>query len=59
MPVMRSTRVSHRERRIIVETRGNDGAWATRAALKGERIEVASLDAKLIVDEIYRHSSVR
>ena len=51
--------VSHRERRIVVETRGNDGAWTTRAATKGERIEVSSLDAELIVDDIYRHSSVR
>jgi len=51
--------VSHRERRIVVETRGNDGGWSTRVAVKGERIEVSSLDAELIVDDIYRHSSVR
>jgi hypothetical protein len=51
--------VSHRERRIVVETRGNDGAWTTRVAAKGERIEVSSLEAELIVDDIYRHSSVR
>jgi Uma2 family endonuclease len=51
--------VSHRERRIVVETRGNDGTWSSRVATKGERIEVSSLDAELIVDEIYRHSSVR
>jgi Uma2 family endonuclease len=51
--------VSHRERKIVVETRGNDGTWATRVAMKGERIEVSSLDAELIVDEIYRHSSVQ
>jgi Uma2 family endonuclease len=51
--------VSHRERRIVVETRGNDGTWSTRVAMKGERIEVSSLNAELNVDEIYRHSSVR
>jgi Uma2 family endonuclease len=51
--------VSHRERRIVVETRGNDGTWAARVAMKGEHVEVASLDAELIVDEIYRHSAVR
>jgi Uma2 family endonuclease len=51
--------VSHRARRIVVETRGNDGTWATREATKGERIEIPSLNAELIVDEIYRHSSVR
>jgi Uma2 family endonuclease len=51
--------VSHRERRITVETRGNDGTWATRVAMKGERIEISSLNTELIVDDIYRHSSVR
>jgi Uma2 family endonuclease len=50
--------VSHRERKIVVETRGTDGTWTTRVATKGERIEIASLNAELIVDEIYRHSSV-
>jgi Uma2 family endonuclease len=51
--------VSHRERRLAVETRGNDGTWTTREAMKGERIEIASLGAEIIVDEIYRHSSVQ
>jgi Uma2 family endonuclease len=51
--------VSHRERRIVVETRGSDGTWAARAAVKGERIAVSTLNAELSVDEIYRHSSVR
>jgi Uma2 family endonuclease len=50
--------VSHRERQIVVETRGTDGTWTTRVATKGERIEIPSLNAELIVDEIYRHSSV-
>jgi len=51
--------VSHRERRIVVETRGDDGTWATRVARKGERLEIPSLGAELIVDEIYRHSAVQ
>ena len=51
--------VSHRERRIVVETRGNDGAWTSRVATKGSGSSVSSLNAELIVDEIYRHSSVR
>src|SRR5438552_2767780 len=44
--------VSHRERRIVVETRGDDGTWATRVGVKGERVEVSFLDTALIVDEI-------
>jgi len=51
--------VSHRERRITVHSRGSDGAWATRVATKGERVEVSSMGADLIVDEIYRNSAVR
>jgi len=51
--------VSHRERRITVHTRGIDGAWVTRVAIQGGRVELASLSAELIVDEIYRNSAVR
>jgi Uma2 family endonuclease len=51
--------VSHRERRIAVHSRGTDDAWATRVAIRGGRVEVASLSAELIVDEIYRNSAVR
>jgi Uma2 family endonuclease len=51
--------VSHRERRIVVDTRGNEGTWTTRTASRGEQISVASLETELIVDEIYRHSSLR
>ena len=50
--------VSHRERRITVNVRGTDGVWATRVATKGGRVEVSSLSADLIVDEIYRNSTV-
>jgi Uma2 family endonuclease len=51
--------VSHRERRITVHIRGTDDAWATRVAITGGRVEVSSLSAELIVDEIYRNSAVR
>src|SRR5205823_10025788 len=44
--------VSHRERRIVVETRGDDGTWSARVATKGERIAVSTLNAELSVDEI-------
>lgn len=50
--------VSHRERRITVHVRGNDGAWTTRSATAGERVEVPSLQAQLAVDEVYRNSSI-
>lgn len=51
--------VSHRARKITVHSRTPDGAWSTRVASNGERIEVSSLSAALVVDEIYRHSAVR
>ncbi|MEA2162352.1 MAG: hypothetical protein QOK37_479 [Thermoanaerobaculia bacterium] len=51
--------VSHRERKIVVETRGSDGTWTSRVAVNGESIKVSALNAELVVDEIYRHSSVR
>lgn len=50
--------VSHRERRIGVHLRGPDGAWAERVAVAGGRVEVPSLGCALVVDEIYRASSV-
>jgi Uma2 family endonuclease len=51
--------VSHRERRITVHLRDDEGPWTTRVAIKGGRVEVSSLSAELIVDEIYRNSAVR
>ncbi len=51
--------VSHRERRITVHFRTPDGDWSTRVASNGERLEVSSLSADLVVDEIYRNSAVR
>jgi hypothetical protein len=50
--------VSHRERRITVHARGDGDAWSVRVAASGERVEVSSLGADLIVDEIYRNSAV-
>jgi Uma2 family endonuclease len=51
--------VSHRERRITVHTRPTDGVWSTRVAIRGGRIDVPSLGIELVVDDIYRNSSVR
>jgi len=50
--------VSHRERRITIHRRDATGAWTMRVAIAGGRIAVESLGAELIVDAIYRHSSV-
>jgi len=50
--------VSHRHRKIIVHVRGQENAWTTRVASRGERLEVPSLHADLIVDEIYRNSAL-
>jgi Uma2 family endonuclease len=50
--------VSHRERRITVHARGTGDAWTTKAATRGGRVEIVSLDAALVVDEIYRNSAV-
>src|SRR5258708_11885469 len=51
--------VSHRERRITVHARGTDDRWTTRVAIRDGRVEVSSLSAELIVDEVYRNSAVR
>lgn len=50
--------VSHRERRITVHSRGEDGQWSTRAAITGGGVRVRSVEAELRVDEIYRASSI-
>jgi Uma2 family endonuclease len=51
--------VSHRERRIVVHTRGEGDAWVARTAIGGGRVAVASLGAELVADTIYRGSSLR
>ena len=52
--------VSHRERRISVHHRaGEAGQWTSRVAISGGRIAVESVGAELIVDDIYRKTSIR
>lgn len=50
--------MSHRERRITVHARGSDGMWITRVAGQGEAVELPSLKAGLVVNEIYFNSAV-
>jgi Uma2 family endonuclease len=50
--------VSHRERRITIHRREADGTWVMRVAIAGARIAVESLGAELVVDTIYRNSSI-
>jgi Uma2 family endonuclease len=50
--------VSHRERRITVHRRDEEGEWVSRVAIAGGRVRLDSLDCALVVDEIYRASSV-
>lgn len=50
--------VSHRERRIVVHERSEDGTWMTRVAIAGGTVAVESLGFALRVDEIYRASSI-
>ena len=50
--------VSHRERRITFHVRGADGQWTTSVAVRGETVEIPSLAASLLVDEIYSDSTV-
>lgn len=50
--------VSHRERRIVVHRRVNDGEWEARVAIAGGRVGVDSLGCVLVVDEVYRGSAV-
>jgi Uma2 family endonuclease len=50
--------VSHRERRITVHQRTDQGAWVTRVAIAGGRVALQSLNMSLVVDEIYRASQV-
>lgn len=50
--------VSHRQRRITVHTRDENGRWETRIASREERVKVASLEIELPVDEIYRSSAL-
>jgi Uma2 family endonuclease len=51
--------VSHRERRITVHRRGVDEKWSERVAIAGGRVDVPSIGAELVVDEVYRASSIK
>jgi Uma2 family endonuclease len=50
--------VSHRERRITVHRRDDRGEWSTRVAIRAGWVLVESVGARLVVDEIYRRSSI-
>lgn len=50
--------ISHRERRITVHHRESSGAWTSTVAIRGGAVEVGSLGAKLVVDEVYRASAI-
>ena len=50
--------VSHRERRIKVHSRLAEGAWTTRVAISGGRVPVNGLQTELVVDDIYRKSTI-
>jgi Uma2 family endonuclease len=50
--------VSHRERRITVHRRTENGEWTTSVAIAGGRVAVKSLNAELVVDQIYRASRI-
>ena len=50
--------VSHRERRITVHRRSDEGPWTTRVAISGGSVAVESLALSLRVDDVYRASSI-
>lgn len=50
--------VSHRERRITVYSRNDQQGWDTRVATAGGSVQVVSLGAALLADEIYRGSAI-
>lgn len=50
--------VSHRERRIAVHRRAGGDTWTSRVAIQGGSVPVATLDAELAVDTVYRLSHV-
>lgn len=50
--------VSHRERRVIIDVRREDGTWSTGTASRGERFDLPSLQATIEVDDVYRKSEI-
>jgi Uma2 family endonuclease len=51
--------VSHRERRIVVHRRDADDRWIARVAIAGGRVAIETLQTELVVDSIYRNSSIK
>jgi Uma2 family endonuclease len=49
--------ISHRERRITVHRR-EDRGWKMYTAIAGGRVRIETLDTALVVDEIYKRTSV-
>lgn len=49
--------VSHRERRITVHRREGE-SWITRVAITGGKVAVETLGTELVVDSVYRQSSI-
>lgn len=45
--------VSHREVRLTVHRRGDDGAWTTVEATAAQSLTLESLSARLAVDDVY------
>ncbi len=50
--------VSHRERRITIHRRADTGDWMAVSARTGERVLVETLGVELVVDQIYRRTSI-
>lgn len=46
--------VSHREPLLTLHRRGDPGAWTTLRAGRGEILELASVNARIAVDDVYR-----
>jgi Uma2 family endonuclease len=49
--------VSHRERRITVHRRDGE-RWITRVAITGGKVAVETLGTELVVDAVYRQTSI-
>jgi Uma2 family endonuclease len=50
--------VSHRERRITVHGRNDQGEWTAKVAISGGRVAVGSFAFDLVVDQVYRASAI-
>jgi Uma2 family endonuclease len=46
--------VSHREPHLVVYRRGEAGGWTSHEARAGGTIDLASVGARLAVDDVYR-----